>query len=79
MAKLHTQYEVSIWRDDAEEQADDHMYFEAGRGGAGYKAARALFDRLIIHADISSIDLRKIISDEDGPISEVMLHEKVSE
>lgn len=76
MAKLHTQYEVAIWRIDGTEQDDDHYYFQAGRGGAGHKAALALFDRLMIHADIESIELRKIVSDEDGPISEVVLHEK---
>jgi len=79
MTKLWTQYEVAIWRDGASEQIDDHQYFEAGRGGAGYKAALSLFDRLIIHADIHSIELRKITSDEDGPLSEVVLHEKNKE
>jgi hypothetical protein len=78
MAKLHTQYEVAIWREDGNEQDADHIYFEAGRGGAGYKAALALYDRTIAYDDLS-IELRKIISDEDGPISEVVLHEKTAQ
>ena len=76
MSKLSTQYEVAIWRENGSEQIGDHEYFEAARGGAGHKAALALFERLIIHADINSIELRKIVSDDDGPISEVVLHEK---
>lgn len=72
----HVEYEVAIWRADGAEQEDDHRYFPAGRGGAGLKTARELFELLTVEGDIESIDLRKIVLVDEEPDEELVIASK---
>ena len=67
------EYEVNIWRADGNELEGDHNYFS---GKSGKLWAQRYFDRLIVHDDITEIDIRRIVFTDDDRDTETIVAQK---